>query len=100
MTVSSSRSVLACCLLLAASGWAANPPLRVSMIPSTDPSGMLRDAKPFVAYHAAVVEAMARGQVDLGHFGGFTFVQANRHAGAIPLVQRARDRRFRSKFIT
>jgi phosphonate transport system substrate-binding protein len=86
------------------------------MIPSTDPSGMLRDAKPFVAYleaatgrevkltipqsYAAVVEAMVRGQVDLGHFGGFTFVQANRHAGAIPLVQRARDRRFRSKFIT
>ncbi|HET9035259.1 MAG TPA: phosphate/phosphite/phosphonate ABC transporter substrate-binding protein [Myxococcaceae bacterium] len=116
MIVSSSRSVLTCCLLLAASGWAANPPLRVSMIPSTDPSGMLRDAKPFVAYleaatgrevkltipqaYAAVVEAMVRGQVDLGHFGGFTFVQANRHAGAIPLVQRARDRRFHSKFIT
>jgi phosphonate transport system substrate-binding protein len=76
------------------------------MIPSTDASSMLRDAKPFVAYleaatgrevkltipqsYAEVVEAMVRGQVDLGHFGGFTFVQANRFAGAIPLVQRER----------
>ncbi|HVP61637.1 MAG TPA: putative selenate ABC transporter substrate-binding protein [Myxococcaceae bacterium] len=115
MTVSP-RAVLAGLLLLAAPGRAADAPLRVSMIPATDPSKMLRDAEPLVARlekatgrkvaltipqnYAAVVEAMVQGQVDLAHFGGFTFVQANRRAGAVPLVQRARDREFHSKFIT
>jgi phosphonate transport system substrate-binding protein len=115
MTVSS-RAVLACCLFLTAPGWAADAPLRVSMIPTTDPSKMLRDAEPLVARlekatgrkvsltipqsYAAVVEAMVRGRVDVAHFGGFTFVQANKRAGAIPLVQRERDREFHSKLIT
>ena len=115
MTVSP-RAVLAGLLLLAAPGRAADAPLRVSMIPATDPSKMLRDAEPLVARlekatgrkvaltipqnYAAVVEAMVQGQVDLAHFGGFTFVQANQRAGAIPLVQRDRDREFHSKFIT
>jgi len=117
MTASPSRVVLACCLLLAARGWAAEaPPLRVSMIPTTDPSKMLRDAEPLVARlekatgrkvtltipqnYAAVVEALVQGQVDIAHFGGFTFVQANKRAGAFPLAQRDRDREFHSKFIT
>jgi phosphonate transport system substrate-binding protein len=115
MTVSP-RAVLACLFLLAATGRAAEAPLRVSMIPTTDPSKMLRDAEPLVARlekatgrkvtltipqnYAAVVEAMVQGQVDLAHLGGFTFVQANRRAGAVPLVQRARDRDFHSRFIT
>jgi len=116
MTALPFRAALACFLLLAATGRAADAPLRVSMIPSTDPSKMLRDAGPLVARleqatgrkveltipqnYAAVVEAMVQGQVDLAHFGGFTFVQANRRAGAVPLVQRDRDREFHSKFIT
>ena len=116
MTVSPRRAVLAFCLLVAVPGWAADAPLRVSMIPTTDPSKMLRDAGPLVARlekatsrkvtltiplnYAAVVEAMVQGQVDLAHFGGFTFVQANQRAGAIPVVQRDRDREFHSKFIT
>src|SRR5215468_2292338 len=117
MTASPSRAVLSCFLLLAAPGWAAEaPPLRVSMIPTTDPSKMLRDAEPLVARlekatsrkvtltipqnYAAVVEALVHGQVDIAHFGGFTFVQANKRAGAVPLVQRDRDREFHSKFIT
>lgn len=116
MTVSPSRAVLACCLLLAASGWAADAPLRVSMIPTTDPSRMLRDAEPLVARlekatgrhvtltipqsYAAVVEALVEGQVDIAHLGGFTFVQASKRAGALPLVQRERDRQFHSKFVT
>ena len=78
------------------------------MIPTTDPSRMLRDAEPLVARlekatgrkvtltipqnYAAVVEAMVQGQVDVAHLGGFTFVQANKRAGAVPLVQRDRDR--------
>ena len=116
MTVSPLRTVLACCFLLAAPGRAADAPLRVSMIPTTDPSRMLRDAEPLVARlekatgrkvtltipqnYAAVVEAMVQGQVDIAHFGGFTFVQANKRGGAVPLVQRDRDREFHSKFIT
>ena len=92
------------------------PPLRVSMIPTTDPSKMLRDSEPLVTRlekatgrkvkltipqnYAAVVEAMVQGQLDLAHFGGFTFVQANKRAGAVPLVQRERDRAFHSKLIT
>ena len=86
------------------------------MVPTTDPSRMLRDAEPLVARlekatgqkvsltiprnYAAVVEALVQGQVDLAHLGGFTFVQANRRAGAIPVVQRENDREFHSKFIT
>jgi phosphonate transport system substrate-binding protein len=116
MTASPFRAVLACFLLLSARGWTAEPPLRVSMIPTTDPSKMLRDAEPLVARlekatgrkvtltipqsYAAVVEALVQGQVDVAHLGGFTFVQANKRAGAVPLVQRDRDREFHSKFIT
>jgi len=114
MTVSC-RVVLACCLLTARAG-AADAPLRVSMIPTTDPSKMIRDAEPLVARlekatgrkvtltipqnYAAAVEALVQGQVDVAHLGGFTFVQANKRAGAVPLVQRDRDRAFHSKFIT
>jgi len=115
MTVSC-RVVLACCFLLSARAGAADAPLRVSMIPTTDPSKMIRDAEPLVTRlekatgrkvtltipqnYAAVVEALVQGQVDVAHLGGFTFVQANKRAGAVPLVQRDRDREFHSKFIT
>jgi len=115
MTALPLRAALACCLL-AAPGRAADRLLRVSMIPTTDPSKMLRDSAPLVSRlekvtglkveltipqnYAAVVEAMVQEQVDLAHLGGFTFVQANRRAGAVPLVQRERDREFHSKFIT
>jgi len=110
------RAVLAFFLCLAVRGGATEAPLRVSMIPTTDPSKMLRDAQPLVARleqatgrkvtltipqnYAAAVEAMVLGQVDLAHFGGLTFVQANVRAGAVPLVQRQRDRDFHSRFIT
>jgi phosphonate transport system substrate-binding protein len=90
--------------------------LRISMIPATDPGKMLRDAQPFTDYlekktgakitmtipvnYAAVVEAMANDQVDIAHFGGFTFVQISARAGALPLVQREQDQKFHSLFIT
>jgi len=102
--------------LVAGATRATEGSLRVSMIPTTDPSRMLRESEPLVKHlqqvtgrrveltipqnYAAVVEAMVQGQVDLAHFGGFTFVQANRRAGAVPLVQRERDRNFHSKLIT
>ena len=86
------------------------------MIPTTDPGKMLRDAQPLIDYlekktgtkitmtiptnYAAVVEAMANDQVDIAHFGGFTFVQISARAGARPLVQREQDQKFHSLFIT
>src|SRR5215467_14785081 len=92
------------------------PRLRISMIPTTDAGKMLRDAQPLVDYlekktgtkivmtiptnYAAVVEAMANDQVDIAHFGGFTFVQISARAGAKPLVQREQDQKFHSLFIT
>jgi len=50
--------------------------------------------------YAAVVEAMVNDQVDIAHFGGFTFVQISARAGAQPLVQREQDQQFHSLFIT
>ena len=90
--------------------------LRVSMIPTTDPSKATREMQPLVDYlgkqtgakvemtiptnYAAVVEALVNDQVDVAHLGGFTYVQASRRAGVRPLVQRDRDREFHSKFVT
>ncbi len=86
------------------------------MIPTNDPGKMLRDSDPLVSYlerktgakvrmtiptnYAAVVEAIANDQVDIAYFGGFTYVQAVRRAGVIPLVQRDQDQNFHSLFIT
>lgn len=94
----------------------AQPTLRLSMIPTTDPGRMLRESQPLVDYlqsetgarveltiptnYAAVVEAVGAGQVDIAHFGGFTYVQAAGRYGVTPLVQRDRDQNFHSVFIT
>src|SRR5215813_5644886 len=90
--------------------------VRVSMIPTTDPGKVLRESEPLVAYleqetgkkinltvptnYAAVVEAIANDQVDIAYLGGFTYVQASKRAGVVPLVQRDRDQNFHSLFIT
>ncbi len=92
------------------------PTLRLAMIPSTDPGKIVRDSQPLVKYleketgsrielvvptnYAAVVEAIANDTVDIAYLGGFTFVQASRRAGVLPLVQRERDQNFHSVFIT
>jgi len=90
--------------------------LRLAMIPSTDPGKIVRDNEPLVKYleketgsrielvvptnYAAVVEAISNDRVDIAYLGGFTFVQASRRAGVVPLVQRERDQNFHSVFIT
>src|SRR5262245_48886250 len=95
---------------------ASAPTLRVSMIPTTDPSKATREMQPLADYlgkrtgakveitipanYAAVVEALVNDQVDVAHLGGFTYVQASRRADVQPLVQRDRDREFHSKFVT
>jgi phosphonate transport system substrate-binding protein len=98
------------------SGRATQPTLRLSMIPTTDPGRMLRESQPLVDYlqgetgakieltiptnYAAVVEAVGSDQVDIAHFGGFTYVQASKRFGVRPLVQRDRDQSFHSVFLT
>ena len=98
------------------SGRTAQPRLRLSMIPTTDPGKMLRESQALVDYlqketgakveltiptnYAAVVEAVGSDQVDIAHFGGFTYVQASGRYGVKPLVQRDRDRSFHSVFLT
>lgn len=90
--------------------------LRMSMIPTTDPGKVIRESQPLVEYlgretgakidltvptnYAAVVEAISNDQVDIAYLGGFTYVQASKRAGVVPLVQRERDREFHSLFIT
>lgn len=103
-------------LLLAGPGLARAAELRVSAIPDEAPTELLRKFEPLGAYlrgatglevrfvpvtdYAATVEGLAAGKLDLVWYGGFTFVQARRRTGnALPLVQRAEDASFHSKFI-
>lgn len=91
--------------------------LRVSAIPDESPTELQRKFAPLGEYlaketgmevrfvpvsdYAAVVEALAAKKVDLAWLGGFTYVQAKRrtNGAAIPLVQRAEDEKFTSRFI-
>jgi len=91
--------------------------LKVSAIPDESPTELQRKFRPLGAYleketgtkmefiavtdYAAVVEALAARKLDLAWLGGFTYVQAKRRSGGsvIPLVQRAEDERFTSRFI-
>jgi phosphonate transport system substrate-binding protein len=115
---------LALCAALLILGWmagcsskpAAEPKLRISMIPTTDPGKALRENQPLLAYwakqtgrtpeltiptsYAAVVEALVNDKVDIAYLGGFTYVQAAARAGVKPLVQRTIDQQFHSVFIT
>lgn len=91
--------------------------LRVSAIPDEAPTELQRKFKPLGDYlqretglqvqftpvtdYAAVVEGLASGKIDLAWLGGFTYVQAKirTHGGAVPIVQRAEDEKFTSRFI-
>ena len=128
MSTASKALPLACAVLLACAACkdpgkpgapaaaAEAAPLRVSMIPTTDPGKALRESQPLVDYlgkvtgtqvtltipanYAAVVEALVNDQVDIAYLGGFTYVQASARAGVLPLVQRDRDQNFHSVFVT
>jgi phosphonate transport system substrate-binding protein len=115
MRRSLSLLLLALCAASCKSGNQAQP-LRVSMIPATDPGKATREMQPLIDHlarstgdevqmtiptnYAAVVEALVNDQVDIAHLGGFTYVQASKRAGVKPLVQRERDREFHSLFVT
>jgi phosphonate transport system substrate-binding protein len=111
-----SRSALALALMLGAAASYADV-LRVSAIPDEAPTELQRKFKPLGEYleketglkvqftpvsdYAAVVEGLAAKKIDLAWLGGFTFVQAKLRTGgeAMPIVQRAEDEVFTSKFI-
>jgi phosphonate transport system substrate-binding protein len=107
--------VLACALWLPACALAQGV-LRISGIPDESPTELQRKFSKVAAYlekrtgmkvqytpvtdYAAVVEALAAKKIDMAWLGGFTFVQARLRTGnAIPIVQRAEDEKFTSKFI-
>jgi phosphonate transport system substrate-binding protein len=91
--------------------------LRVSAIPDEAPTELQRKFKPLGDYlkkatgldvefipvtdYAAVVEGLATNKLDLAWLGGFTYVQARlrTNGGAVPIVQRAEDEKFTSRFI-
>lgn len=91
--------------------------LRVSAIPDEAPTELQRKFKSLGDYleketglqvvftpvsdYAAVVEGLAARKIDLAWLGGFTFVQAKLRTNgeALPIVQRAEDEVFTSKFI-
>ena len=114
---------LLCCAALASTltclpAAAADKVLRVSAIPDEAPTELQRKFAPLGDYlaaktgmkvvftpvsdYAAVVESLATGKLDMAWLGGFTYVQAKirTHGTAIPLVQRAEDAKFTSRFIT
>jgi phosphonate transport system substrate-binding protein len=91
--------------------------LRVSAIPDEAPTELQRKFKPLGDYlkketgldvqftpvtdYAAVVEGLANRKIELAWLGGFTYVQAKlRTNGEVtPIVQRAEDEKFTSRFI-
>src|SRR5450432_1845057 len=91
--------------------------LRVSAIPDEAPTELQRKFKPLGDYlkqetglevlfipvtdYAAVVEGLANNKLDLAWLGGFTYVQARirSNGGVVPIVQRAEDAKFTSRFI-
>ena len=114
-----SRALAATVLALAAGAALAQATtvLRVSAIPDEAPTELQRKFKPLGDYlqretglevqftpvtdYAAVVEGLASQKIDLAWLGGFTFVQAKirTNGAATPIVQRAEDEKFTSKFI-
>jgi phosphonate transport system substrate-binding protein len=112
------RSLCALALLGSmAAAMAQTATLRVSAIPDEAPTELQRKFAPLGDYlaketglavqfipvtdYAAVVEGLATNKIDMAWLGGFTFVQARQRTqgGAVPIVQRAEDEKFTSKFI-
>ena len=112
-----STTLLAALLAACASTAMAQAVLRVSAIPDEAPTELQRKFAPLGEYlekeigmkveftpvtdYAAVVESLATKKLDMAWLGGFTFVQTKlRTKGtAIPIVQRAEDEKFTSRFI-
>ncbi len=98
-------------------GMAADPAIRVGMIPdagatqvSIEQKAPLRDhlAKAtglnveliIPTNYNATVEALGNGSLDFAYLGGLTYVIAHEKYGVVPMVQRESDLQFHSLFIT
>jgi phosphonate transport system substrate-binding protein len=110
-------SLAGAALMGAPSAQAQSNVLRVSAIPDEAPTELQRKFKPLGDYlkaktgmeveftpvtdYAAVVEGLATKKIDLAWLGGFTFVQAKLRTDGqvVPIVQRAEDEKFTSRFI-
>ena len=117
MKTNLTRLTLALAFSVASLGAFAQGVLRVSAMPDEAPTELQRKFTPLGDYlkketgldvqftpvtdYAAVVEGLATNKIDLAWLGGFTFVQAKlRTEGqAQPIVQRAEDEKFTSRFI-
>ena len=91
--------------------------LRVSTIPDESINELHKKFLPLVQYleketdleieftpvtdYAAVVEALVSKKIDMAWLGGFTFVQTDMRSNGniIPIIQREKDRKFKSVFI-
>ena len=92
--------------------------LRISTIPDESINELHKKFLPLVEYleketnlkieftpvtdYAAVVEALVSKKIDMAWLGGFTYVQADMRSNEniIPIIQRERDKKFKSVFIT
>ena len=91
--------------------------LRISTIPDESINELHKKFLPLVQYleketdleieftpvtdYAAVVEALVSKKIDMAWLGGFTFVQTDMRSNGniIPIIQREKDRKFKSVFI-
>lgn len=89
--------------------------LRIGVLPDEAPEVLRARFTPLLEYlsdslglpydlvipedYAALVTQFEDGDIDLGYFGGLTFVQVEARVGAVPLVLRDTDLNFQSSFL-
>jgi phosphonate transport system substrate-binding protein len=89
--------------------------LRIGILPDQDPETLQRRFAPILKYLSAalqipcelripesyehLLELFHKGEIDLGYFGGYSFVNARQQDRAVPLVMRRIDTRFTSLFL-
>ncbi len=89
--------------------------LNVGVLPDDDRKALRRRYEPLLAYlaeeldtklelkipedYADLLELFGEGEIDVGYFGGVTFVQSHMKHGAVPLVMRDVDAKFTTYFL-
>jgi len=89
--------------------------LRIGILPDQDPETLRRRFAPILKYLSAalqipcelripesyehLLELFHNDEIDLGYFGGYSFVNARQQDRAVPLVMRRIDTRFTSLFL-
>ena len=89
--------------------------LRIGILPDQDPETLRRRFAPILKYLSAalqipcelripesyehLLELFHNNEIDLGYFGGYSFVNARQQDRAVPLVMRRIDTRFTSLFL-